>query len=129
LRDDQKEDPGKLVQVGYSAGSRSAPAFHWVKNLLSKRIPQEEVDAMDKRASSAFAFAWNLGRSKLPDEVIQDFDQFLADTDIKHMDARGLLVDERGDNVYTAEIGDQVFEFHGANLAPPQGVFGKNYAR
>ena len=45
------------------------------------------------------------------------------------MDAHGLLVDGEGENMYIAEIGERKYEFHGANLAPPQGVLSKNYAQ
>ena len=29
------EDPGSLVQMGFSAGSRSAPQFDWVRNITN----------------------------------------------------------------------------------------------
>jgi hypothetical protein len=84
---------------------------------------------MDVSESSAFALIWNMVRSRLPQEILDDFDKFTASTNIKRMDANGLMTDERGGNFYSIVIGEDQFDFHGAELAPPSGVFGKNYSR
>ena len=68
-------------------------------------------------------------RSRLPDEILNDFDEFSARTNIKRMDADGLMVDPAGGTFYSIVAGDDTFVFHGAELAPPAGVFGKNYSR
>ena len=84
---------------------------------------------MDVSESSAFALVWNMIRSRLPDEILDDFDEFSARTNIKRMDADGLMVDPAGGTFYSIVAGDDTFVFHGAELAPPAGVFGKNYSR
>ncbi|KAF8809194.1 hypothetical protein BYT27DRAFT_7284279 [Phlegmacium glaucopus] len=123
------EDPGVLVQIGYSAGSRSSPSFDWVKNLLSKKHSPEEKVAMDVKESSAFALMWNMIRSRLPQEILDDFNKFTTSTNIRRMDANGHMADEKGQTFYSASIGEDQFDFHDAELAPPSGVFGKNYSR
>jgi hypothetical protein len=53
----QLGDPGKLVQIGYSAGSRDAAAFYGVKNLLSTR---HDVEDKNVKGGSVCAFFWNM---------------------------------------------------------------------
>ena len=84
---------------------------------------------MDVSESSGFALVWNMIRSRLPDEILDDFDEFSARTNIKRMDADGLMVDPAGGTFYSIAAGDDTFVFHDAELAPPAGVFGKNYSR
>ncbi|RDB16118.1 hypothetical protein Hypma_003386 [Hypsizygus marmoreus] len=110
------EDPGVLAQAGYSAGSRSAtaPAFDWVKNIRSRKHAAEKGDDMNAKSSSAFAFFWNMLRVQLPGEVLDDFSDFLAEMGSLRMDVK---------------IGDDEFQFHGAELAPPAGVCAENYSR
>ncbi|KAF8228512.1 hypothetical protein L208DRAFT_1291263 [Tricholoma matsutake] len=123
------EDPGKLVQVGYSAGSRSSPKFDWVKNLLSAQHTPEVVEAMNVKASSACAFVWNLICSRLPTEVIEDFERFITDAELVRMDADSLMAEAAGKGVYTVNIGEDQFDFHKVELAPATGVFAENYSR
>ena len=79
------EDPGSLVQIGFSAGARSAPKFDWVRNITSRKLPAHVIDDMDHRSSSAFALFWNLCRSSLPEEVMEDFDNFFEDCCLPRM--------------------------------------------
>ncbi|KAF8230741.1 hypothetical protein L208DRAFT_1280486 [Tricholoma matsutake] len=119
------EDPGKLVQVGYSAGSRSSPKFDWVKNLLSARHTPEVVEAMNVKASSACAFVWNLICSRLPTEVIEDFEKFITDAKLVHMDADSLMLKQL-EKVYTLSTSGRT---HKVELAPATGVFAENYSQ
>ena len=80
---------------------------------------------MDINESSAFALVWNMMRSRLPDEILSDFAGFTAWTNIKRMDADGLMTDPAGGTFYSISAGGEKFVFHGAELAPPAGVFGK----
>lgn len=84
---------------------------------------------MDIAECSAFAIVWNMIHSRLPQEILADFNQFTVATGIKRMDGNGCMADKEGRTVYSVEIGGEKFDFHGAELAPPTGVFGKNYAR
>jgi hypothetical protein len=125
----QLEDPGKLVQVGYLAGSRSLPKFDWVKNLLSAQHTPEVVEAMNVKASLACAFVWNLICLRLPTEVIEDFEKFITDAKLVCMDADSLMAKAAGKGVYTVNIGEDQFDFHKAELALPTGLFAENYSR
>ncbi|KAM6491704.1 hypothetical protein JOM56_012866 [Amanita muscaria] len=73
----QPNDPGKLVIIGYSPGSRSRPSFGWVRNI-TRKISEGDLHDFNAQCSSAFAFFWNLARSWLPPEIIKDFDDFIG---------------------------------------------------
>ncbi|KJA15089.1 hypothetical protein HYPSUDRAFT_109030, partial [Hypholoma sublateritium FD-334 SS-4] len=119
-----REDTGKLVQVGWSAGSRSAPQFDWVKNLAT-RLSTEEAETSNIEASCLFALAWQMMRHILPPEVIADFDNFVAGTGIPRMNGAGHLAS----GTYQVVIDGNQFLFQNAELAPPGGVIGQNYSR
>lgn len=121
----QLDDPGTMVQVGFSAGSRSAPAFDWVRNLPAKIDPTER-DKMNKNISAAFALFWNLCRFWLPPVVINDIDKFMEDTKIYPMDGSARTGKLSGK--YEVIVDGVEFEFTDARLAPPAGVVAQNYA-
>ncbi|KIL54343.1 hypothetical protein M378DRAFT_92754 [Amanita muscaria Koide BX008] len=121
----QPNDPGKLVIVGYSPGSRSRPSFGWVRNI-TRKISEGDLHDFDAQCSSAFAFFWNLARSWLPPEIIKDFDDFIGANNLPPMNRT--IQTEGLDGKYTAIINDVKYSFTDARLAPPQGFFGGNYA-
>ena len=118
------EDPGKIVQAGYSGGSRSHPQFDWAKNLLSKNYNTEEQQQIDYLESSVFALFWNMARRLIHGDISQDIEEFL-ETGVKRMDAKG----KGENNTYTIEYEGDVFEFKQGQLAPPVGFFASNYSR
>ena len=131
------EDTGKLVQIGWSAGARSKPAFHWVRNITSKRI---DVPELDRQAANLFAFAWQRMRSVLPTAVLDDFKSFIEFNDLPRMnpeDPRMMLPPLKKGNVknthpegeYTVTIEGEDFTIHKVEYAPPGGVCGENYSR
>ena len=131
----QLEDPGSLVQIGYSAGARSAPAFNWVRNL-TRKLPDQVVANKDYQASSAFALFWNLCRDFLPEKIMGTFDVFLDHCNMVRMKsgqgAAAEFIEGEGVGIYgeyTVCIGDDEFIFKDAEMAPPSGVFGQNYSR
>lgn len=135
LNEKQLEDPGSLVQIGYSAGARAAPAFHWVRNL-TKKLPDQVVTDKDYKSSSVFALFWNLCCDFLPGEIMEDFDQFLGECNMVRMKSGQGAASEfiAGEGAgthgeYTVHIGDDEFIFKDAEMAPPSGVFGQNYSR
>lgn len=127
LRICQLEDPGKLCIIGYSAGSRSAPKFDWVKNLLSRNLTEEYKTRIDYEASSAFAVFWNMLRNRVPGSIIKDTTDFCNSIGIYRMDGGKRLSSSEG--TYMLEVDGIPIEFHNVELAPPTGVFGVNYSR
>jgi len=68
-------------------------------------------------------------RRRLPGQVIEDFETFISGASLRRMDAEGEMVDTAGKPVYSVHVGNDEFEFHDAELAPPTGVFASNYSR
>jgi hypothetical protein len=68
-------------------------------------------------------------RSRLPDEVIEDFDEFVSGEGLMRMDAKSAMAGEGSKGNYTIQIGETQFNFCEAELAPPTGVFAENYSR
>ncbi|EMD31660.1 hypothetical protein CERSUDRAFT_119471 [Gelatoporia subvermispora B] len=122
----RKEDTGSLAQVGWSAGSRSAPKFNWVRNLKSKSLAWEQVRSLDFRASSVFALLWNMAQNRLPEEVRQDFKAWLETSGIHRM-TRETPGEEKG--CYGIYDDPMRLLFRDVPMAPPGGVCAFNYSR
>ncbi len=123
----QKEDPGELPIVGFSAGARSKPQFHWVRNLLRK---MSDDDALDFRweQSSAFALIWNILRKRLPPEIQKEWIGWLKNGKFPAMNPEWAdHADNRGS--YSICVKGETIKFNNAELAPPTGVMAQNYAR
>jgi len=126
----QLADPGKIVQVGISAGARSKPSLDWVKNILKKHS-DDFVDDLDRKTAHAFSLLWMLIRRRLPDKLSDDLVTWMAETGIYRMNKEAV----RGfwENSATGEIeldiGGNSFDFQWAELAPPSGAMAANYSR
>jgi hypothetical protein len=127
----QLADPGKIVQLGISAGSRSKPMINWVKNILSNRLSDDFVDDLDRKAAHAFGLLWMLIRRKLPDELSDDLVTWLTETGIYRMNKDAVRGFQEQSDVGEIEldIGGNSFNFQWAELAPPSGVMAANYSR
>ncbi|TFY51121.1 hypothetical protein EVJ58_g10728 [Rhodofomes roseus] len=126
----RKEDTGKIVLVGYSAGSRSRPYFDWSRNVRSKKHTAEFLQNYNMTVSSAFALMWNMMRARLPKELLADLDEYLAVNNLCRMDGnRTMKASADGCGEYFVEKGDTVITFAHEKLAPPGAVMGANYAR
>jgi hypothetical protein len=129
----QLADPGKIVQVGVSAGARSKGAIHWVRNISTTRLSDDYVDDLDRKTAHAFSLLWMLIRRKLPDELSDDLVAWLKETGIFRMNKKAVMArafkgqDEEGE--IELDIGGNTFNFQWAELAPPSGVMAANYSR
>lgn len=124
----QLEDPGKLIQTGYSAGARSKPSFTWVRNIADKRdLSPEFVASSDFRTSCLFAAFWNMCRSRLPPEVMEDIIDFNEQHKLLRMDA-GTRASAQTGRV-SLDLGAHPIVFQDMELAPACGMLGANYSR
>lgn len=78
-------------------------------------------------SSSVFALVWNILRNQLPGEVNGSFEKWLQEEEMVRMDTVGSQDMVKG--TYAVKYGDETYEFHGVEMAPPSGVFGTNYTR
>lgn len=127
----QLADPGKIVQVGISAGARSKPAIGWVKNINSKQLSEDFVDDLDRKTAHAFSLFWMLIRNRLPDELSDDLVTWLAETGIYRMNKAAVqgFREQNDEGGIELDIGGNYFNFQWAELAPPSGVIAANYSR
>ena len=127
----QLADPGKIVQVGISAGARSKPAIDWVKNINSKKLSEDFVDDLDRKTAHAFSLFWMLIRKRLPDELSDDLVTWLAETGIYRMNKVAVqgFREQNDEGEIELDIGGNCFNFQWAELAPPSGVIAANYSR
>ncbi|TEB27192.1 hypothetical protein FA13DRAFT_1594884, partial [Coprinellus micaceus] len=79
------EDPGSLIQVMYSAGSRSAPAFGIVRNVAAS-VSQADRDEANRDIASLFSYVWLRAKGLFPAEIIDDFVEFYARYNIPRFD-------------------------------------------
>jgi hypothetical protein len=53
-----------------------------MKNIKSKKTPQDVQDLLSSEESSAFALFWNMFQAVAPSEVLDNFDIFLSTLEI-----------------------------------------------
>jgi hypothetical protein len=119
------EDAGSIVLEGYTAGARSQPMFGWARNL-KRKMADKDARSQRYRSSSLFALLWNMIRTRLPEEILADFDKYLHDNSLLRMDggSKG-----KSEIRFTVGAGEWELDFFDLELAPPSGAIGKNYAR
>lgn len=113
--------------MGFSAGARNCPMFHWARNILRKMSDEEKLD-FRVRQSYAFGFFWNLLRHRLHKDVMDDWKKWTSDNVLPAMHPSW---ESHADNwgPYDVPCGDKTFTYKKAELAPPSGVMAQNYAR
>jgi hypothetical protein len=117
------EDPGKLVLMGYTSGSRSSPSLGWARNLLPAATAEftkpEVLEKFNFQTSSTYALLWQMALHRLPSAILADYRTMAGHT-----------MDSDGQSPYWGiELGNDYFEFHHVELAPPQGGYAINYSR
>ena len=98
----------------------------WARNIRRKITKSSTAD-LTYQSSSVFALAWNAFRMQLPEEVMADFNKFLANSGITRMNPSGKKGKKNGE--YTIGNAEEKVVFHDVELAPPAGFFGVNYTR
>ena len=128
----QLDDPGTLSLVGFSAGARSSPSFGWARNIKQstfqdKTKVQDTIEELNEDTCAAFALFWNLCRSWLPDEIINDIDASTLSLGLPPM---APTVQDSHDGGYHITLPDGLtVSFSDVRLAPPMGLTANNYAR
>jgi hypothetical protein len=85
---------------------------------------------MNFESSSAFAMFWNLCRSNLPSEILDDLVAFCDNLGIYKMDPKEQDGHSAsGGGMYRLTIQGLPITFHDVPMAPPTGVMASNYAR
>lgn len=128
----QPNDPGKLGMVGYTAGAQSRPEFDWARNLIGPAQPADVIAIEDRKASSVFAFAWNVCQQRAPRAIVEEYENFLLQHDMPRMDGNRAMATSSspGRGEYEIDLpGMPGIKFSGVKLAPPCGAFAVNYSK
>lgn len=101
----------------------------FARNLESKnKLQASEKRELQYKSASFFALFWNIVKSLGPTEVVDDMETFIQTNKLYKMDPA--IMEGGKQQTYTIDVGDGVpLTFHNADLAPPSGVFARNYAR
>ncbi|KAI1264075.1 hypothetical protein F5Y18DRAFT_437221 [Xylariaceae sp. FL1019] len=124
-RTDRREDPGQLVHFGYTSGSRcdrqiqmAAPSIRL--NTAAKIRTEAQLNI---KSQGMAGIVWNLMKSKLPTEIIDNFNDMIEKCDFPRMDMG------RDDETFTFNVDGKDVTFEGLELPSPNGLSSINYAR
>ncbi|KAJ3502776.1 hypothetical protein NMY22_g18473 [Coprinellus aureogranulatus] len=120
------EDRGVIVQIGFSAGSRDAPEFGWVRNTLSKKTDE---DAAKRKVSSFMTAFWLMSKQAFPSEIVEDFENFHRKFNVPRFHPEWPDCDDasRGPLELPPSCGGQ--QWDDVDLAPGSAVMVQRYAR
>ncbi|KAI0012424.1 hypothetical protein F4779DRAFT_65363 [Xylariaceae sp. FL0662B] len=129
-RDDRREDPGMLVHFGYTCGSRHDPQIRLAAPCvrLNTAEKQETERQLNNKAQGMAGLVWNMMRSRLPAELIADYNDTILENDFPRMDMM------KDDETFTFKLRGKNVTFKtgtdgGLELPPPSGLSAINYAR
>ncbi|KAL9575996.1 MAG: hypothetical protein Q9212_007484 [Teloschistes hypoglaucus] len=119
-RNTRRDDPGYGVAIGYTSGPRKARTLTWGGKY--RKVTDAGVLQSTSENSSACAHVWNEARRRLPQEVVDDFENLR----VPCMDFNSDLHEKAGP--YTVHDGEKRIQKTGV-YGPPQALLGDNYAR
>ncbi|KAK8108855.1 hypothetical protein PG984_014656 [Apiospora sp. TS-2023a] len=124
-RDDRREDPGQLCHFGYTCGSRHQPALRIAtcNKRLNTPARKEYERRLNYKAQGMASLGWNMLKSRLPDQIIQDYENAIADSGAPRMDM------ERAEKNFSFAFHGKSITFNDLDLAPPSGLCSINYSR
>ncbi|RYP18851.1 hypothetical protein DL767_009753 [Monosporascus sp. MG133] len=124
-RDDRREDPGMPVHFGYTCGSRHEPRIQMAApNIrLDTHEKQEREGLLNVKAQGMTGLLWNLMRSRLPPEIIAEYNDLIEKYDLPSMDMM------REDDTFSFKIDGKEVTFRDLELPAPSGLSAINYAR
>ncbi|XXG96116.1 hypothetical protein Hte_009940 [Hypoxylon texense] len=121
---DRWDDPGKLVHFGYTTGSNTHPQIQLSAPM--KGLDTSEKRRQDRRllrqAQGMSGLLWNMLHSRLPGEIIGDFNDTILKDRLPRMDMR-----RRDKDTFSFACTDRRYTFRtdrGSDLeqAPPSGL-------
>ncbi len=126
VRDVRRDDLGKMLQLGYTPGSRSAVPrlLTWCRGLSRKTHTTAFLRQCIHDATSLTALLWSASRAVLPQAIIDDFDA----PGLPRMDWNSFGCPPAGAHV-SAVVDGQVHEFTDLHLGPLAAFAGQDYTR
>ncbi|KAJ2988777.1 hypothetical protein NUW58_g3797 [Xylaria curta] len=123
--DDRQNDPGRMVHFGYTCGSRYGRQIQLATPNMRMDTPatQRREERLNVKAQGMAGIVWNLMRSKLPPEIISDYNDMINEEDFPRMDMG------RDDEAFMFQVEDRKVTFYDLELPPPSALAAINYAR
>ncbi|KAK8076331.1 hypothetical protein PG994_003603 [Apiospora phragmitis] len=124
-RDDRREDLGQLCHFGYTCGSRHQPGLRLAtcNKRLNTPARQEHERRLNYRAQGMAGLGWNILKSRLPDEIIQDYEDAIANAGAPRMDMM------RTEKNFSFPFDGKMVTFDDLDLPPPSGLCSINHSR
>ncbi|KAH6873994.1 hypothetical protein BKA70DRAFT_1046794, partial [Coprinopsis sp. MPI-PUGE-AT-0042] len=121
----RKEDPGQLVQLGWTTGARNNPSFDAARNLLR---PDEDTTEADKENAFATAYFWRRVQLLHPPEVGDSIAAFYRKHNIPRLDP-GWPATRRVRGPMSIPTDTEPITFQDAEFAPGCLVMTERYCR
>ena len=130
VRNARRDDLGKMPQLGYTAGSRSAVprTMTWCRGLSTATHTTGFLRSRIHEATSIVALVWSASKAVLPQAIIDDFEKSTREAGLPQMDwnSYGKPVEDKHVSV---KVGSQTYEFTGLELGPCHAFAAQNYTR
>lgn len=120
------EDPGLLILIGFTAGSRSHPLFALARNLRRKNIDTTEADIRNAVASAIFAKHTQMLH---PIEVWTDMEAYHRKHSIPHLDSKWPKSCEASGPLALPAPGGGTITVRDIEHGPGCAIMSQNYAR
>lgn len=121
------EDAGHLSLIGFTAGSRSTPAFGMARNFISREGSEVE-NAENQELAAIMSYFWVRAKCLYPAEVVQDFEDYYSRYNIPRFDPDWpASYSDRGTLAFPLAAGK--YTFQDIERAPGCGIVAQRYAR
>lgn len=122
----RRDDPGSLVDAGYTAGSRHNRANTISRSHL-RAATNTEIQAarINFEESSMATLVWNIIKRRLPSQIINDFNNVIDANKLPRMNGE---LEEGLYSVWSVD-GKKEYRFAFEEAAPPRAACAMNYAR
>lgn len=119
----QRDDPGIMVNMGYTAGAMNDRMLASARNRLNRNEANNEGnEQQDLEDGSWMALLWNVMLKSLPRIITASYDERIAELGLPRMPTFQ-------ENEYEVKLGNKRYQFTEGDLAPPAAVTAWNYQR
>lgn len=129
VRNVRRDDLGKVAQLGYTPGSRSAVprTLTWCRGVSKVTHATGCLRQCIHEATSITALIWNASRAVLPQAIIDDFETPITENGLPRMDWNSLGKPVTGAHV-SVILDSQKYELTGLDLGPCSATAEQNHS-